>query len=382
MQYEYLGIPAVCPHFAAGKVSSRQGYEPGNPDSIAAAVAAAMAVKTRAERGRLLSWNEVAKRLLSPSDFADCELGSRTSGQTTDTTEVAPILSLILSTLGRTTELVRLFESLKAQGDIDYEVILVDQNPVGYLDFIIESYEALLPIRHTRSPKGLSVGRNIGLQHARGRLICFPDDDCWYPPTTLKDVVTFFSRYPDIDVVLGKTVDVNGDDSLSPFRKSSGTVSKDNLWISGNSNTIFLRHTAASRIGPFDESLGVGSTTPFQSGEETDFILRALSMGMRAIFLNSLLIHHDQVDREIGDKQIRRAWNYSKGFGRVLRIHGYGRLYLVYRVLRSAGRALVSLLSLDGLQAKYKFVWAAGTLVGYSHRLEKVGADEVEGSRL
>jgi GT2 family glycosyltransferase len=158
---------------------------------------------------------------------------------------------------------------------------------------------------------------------------------------------------------------------LSPFRKSSGTVCKDNLWVSGNSNTIFLRHTATSRIGPFDESLGVGSTTPFQSGEETDFVLRALSLGMRAIFLNSLLIHHDQVDREIGDKQIRRAWNYSMGFGRVLRMHGYGRLYLLYRVLRSAGRALVSLLSLDGLQAKYKFVWAAGTLVGYAHRLEK-----------
>jgi 2-beta-glucuronyltransferase len=52
MQYEHCGIPAVCPTFAAGDNSSRFGYVPGKPR-------------------RFLSWEDVARRLLDPREFAD-----------------------------------------------------------------------------------------------------------------------------------------------------------------------------------------------------------------------------------------------------------------------------------------------------------------------
>lgn len=67
-QLRRLGIPAVCPHAAAGNVPGRFGYDPGDRDSIIAAIRAALAV------GRLPpqpapSWAEVAERLLAPERF-------------------------------------------------------------------------------------------------------------------------------------------------------------------------------------------------------------------------------------------------------------------------------------------------------------------------
>jgi 2-beta-glucuronyltransferase len=74
MQFEYLGIPAVCPNFAAGARATRFGYTPGDPQSIGVAINAAMAASGRIERPSFLTWDEVARRLLDPELFADTRI--------------------------------------------------------------------------------------------------------------------------------------------------------------------------------------------------------------------------------------------------------------------------------------------------------------------
>ena len=77
MQYEYFGKPAVCPHFAAGASPLRFGYEPADPDSIAAAVGGALAKDGQTvRRRRFLSWDEAARRLLDPGAYVDTRLPS------------------------------------------------------------------------------------------------------------------------------------------------------------------------------------------------------------------------------------------------------------------------------------------------------------------
>jgi 2-beta-glucuronyltransferase len=74
MQYEYFGLPAVCPEFAVGETHGlRFGYEPGNEQSIISAIRCAL----RAHRGggeRPLTWSEVTDRILQPDDYADTEI--------------------------------------------------------------------------------------------------------------------------------------------------------------------------------------------------------------------------------------------------------------------------------------------------------------------
>jgi glycosyltransferase involved in cell wall biosynthesis len=275
-----------------------------------------------------------------------------------------PALSIVLCTIGRSREIARLLTSLLRQSFSDFEIILVDQNPPGYLRDILEQFTGRLSVHLVRSDPGLSRARNVGLKLARGRIICFPDDDCWYEGDVAQRVFDFFDRNSDIDVLLGRTVAQDGVKSTGSFRLTSGPVSKWNVWVSGCSTTLFVRQNVTKRVGGFDESLGVGCGTIFQSGEETDFVLNSLKLGFKSFYDSGLRIYHESVDTG-GDKQFARALRYSAGFGRVLKKHDYGLPYLLYRVIRSLARCILCVLSFHFRTAKYKLIWAVGTIRGY-----------------
>lgn len=84
MQYEYFGIPAICPMAAVGDHAGRFGYAPGDAASIKQAIERALAAGKFAPP-TILSWSEVTDRILRAQDFADTSLA--------DTTIEAPSLA-------------------------------------------------------------------------------------------------------------------------------------------------------------------------------------------------------------------------------------------------------------------------------------------------
>jgi 2-beta-glucuronyltransferase len=79
MQYEFLGIPAVCPDFAVGDNHNRFGFRPGDQRTIENAVKRAIDRIGRVERQAILTWDDVARRILDPRRFPDTYLsGSAT----------------------------------------------------------------------------------------------------------------------------------------------------------------------------------------------------------------------------------------------------------------------------------------------------------------
>ena len=279
--------------------------------------------------------------------------------------EVSPAISLVVATVNRTTQLVRLLDSLLAQTRGDFEVVIVDQNAPGVLAPIVERYAGRLAIVHVPCGLGVSRARNLGIRLARGALICFPDDDCWYAPCTVADVLAFFDTHADVDMMLGRTIDAQGDESVSRYLKSSQQVSWRNVWLAGNTNALFVRRDAVKAVGGFDEKLGPGSGTPFNCGEDTDFIMMALEHGVRIHFEHAVATHHDQTDRVLDERYLTRVRGYSVGYGRVLRKHGYGLAYLLYRFARMMPRTLISLATGNWPQATFTRVWVAGALRGY-----------------
>ncbi len=100
--------------------------------------------------------------------------------------DTKPLISMVASTLGRDQEMRLLLDTLSAQNDDRFELIVVDQNQDDRLVPILAAYEGRFPIRHVRSlEKGLDRGRNLGARHAAGDWLLFPDDDSWYPPEFL-----------------------------------------------------------------------------------------------------------------------------------------------------------------------------------------------------
>lgn len=283
--------------------------------------------------------------------------------------EENPTFSLLCATVGRTEKLGRMLDALAGQTRGDFELVVVDQNPPGVLDPVLAPYLDRIAIVHLRSPRGLSRARNVGLKACRGRYIAFPDDDCWYPSDLVARLSALFENL-DADVLTGRTTDADGVNSLGLFLDHDAPITRSNIWLIGNSNSLFLRRQAAERAGGFDETLGVGAETPFKSGEETDFLLRVLAAGAKGSYRRDIIVHHDQAP-VAGGAGIARAQDYARGFGRVLRLHGFGAPYAAMRVARSSARALLSAATGDMATAHYKALWALGTLKGFCAPLPK-----------
>ncbi len=73
-QFEYLGLPAVCPQFAAGKKPYRFAYTLGDIESMCIAMRQALATVGKVEPKGFMSWDEVAKRVLAPQNYRDTQL--------------------------------------------------------------------------------------------------------------------------------------------------------------------------------------------------------------------------------------------------------------------------------------------------------------------
>jgi glycosyltransferase involved in cell wall biosynthesis len=269
------------------------------------------------------------------------------------------MISLIVCTLGRKVPLRRLLTSLSEQSYSPFEIIIADQNPSGYLDSLLDAFPSL-PIVRDRSERGLSRGRNVGLKRASGSIIGFPDDDCWYDRHVLPSVCSFFSANPENDLLSGRTLDADGNESLNRYAAESGPITRANVFTTGNSNTIFVRREVIGEVGGFDETLGVGASTPFQAGEESDFLLRCLERGHRGYYDRSFTVRHDQIQ-----ESKERLHAYSIGFGRVARLHNLGSSLFLTRNLRTALGGCLRIAKGDIEGARQRYICLTGSMRGF-----------------
>lgn len=73
IQYDFFGVPAVCPHAVVGSYTSRFGYKPGDGVSVEQAVKQALQAPHESSR-KHLSWSEVTDRILAPAEFDDARI--------------------------------------------------------------------------------------------------------------------------------------------------------------------------------------------------------------------------------------------------------------------------------------------------------------------
>jgi GT2 family glycosyltransferase len=206
---------------------------------------------------------------------------------------MAPTLSLIVATTGRLDTLERLFQTLSRSDESDFEVVLVDQSATtdsAGVQALAARFEPMLALTSLRDEgRGLSRARNLGLAHARGVLLGFPDDDCWYPPETVGRVIRFFAAHPDKGILSGQYTEPG---ITNPrFSQATGVLSAANLASRTSSVGTFLnRADLHGQAIHFDERIGAGTSLP--AGEETDLLLRLLLAGVRGVYDPTLQVYH------------------------------------------------------------------------------------------
>ena len=264
------------------------------------------------------------------------------------------LFSLIVCTRGRTEELKRFLLSVRNQiGDIRCEIIVVDQNTDGRLDPIVEAYSDRIEIEHIRSPVGLSRGRNLALRCVRGSLVAFPDDDCAYPENTAKRCVCSPCVSTTADGVSVMSRDFDGKASGPRWSPKEGWITKNNVFRQAISYGLFFRAGLVRQVGAFDESLGLGSESCWQSGEETDYVLRALAQGLRIFYFPSLFCLHAGGNRDESDFRKKQVI-YAAGGGRLLRLHSFSWMFRVRFFAAPFLRAIFTLLRLAPRRSKWQ----------------------------
>jgi GT2 family glycosyltransferase len=253
---------------------------------------------------------------------------------------------LVVATVERVDELARLFASLDELTHRDFRVLLVDQNDDERLADVATAHPQLR-IERLRSPKGLSRARNVALPRLEADVVAFPDDDCVYPADLLERVAARLEADPALDGVTGRE---------PTWTTEAAVLTRENLWKRAISFTIFLRRSVVERVGAFDETLGL----PSSSGEEFDYLIRALDTGARIEYDPTLVVVHDQ-------KANADAYGAREGtsLGYLLRKHRYPLRTVTRMFVRPAGGVLVALAHGDRRRARFQLDTLRGRLHGY-----------------
>lgn len=254
------------------------------------------------------------------------------------------LYSLIVATMNRNDDLDRLLHSLSMQSFNDFEIIIVDQNNDNKItEILLRKYDFKEKVRVVRPPNKLcaSAARNYGSEYCSGRILGFPDDDCWYAPDILKTVADLFDRY-NLEVLAGSSIDPRLGKSNAVLLNKSGFIIKAlDLPIVGIEYSVFMNRTVFEKF-KFDESISVGSTGPFQSGEITDLLINIYSHNIQIYYHKDLVIFHPF--KPEGIKWWKKEYYYAVGFGYVLAKHNLykGWFYFMFRSIGGIGLSVLN----------------------------------------
>lgn len=282
---------------------------------------------------------------------------------------------LVLATVGRVFELDAFLHSLTLQEYKNFTCIIVDQNSDEYfLQPLLEKYSKMLNIVYLRSPKGLSRARNVGLKHCTGDAVCFPDDDCLYPPELLKKVNAAFDAEGS-NVLVGRQVSLEAHPHSKPlwerrrvFASGQRNETAQSLFVGAPSITLFFTRESVTRTGLFDESLGAGSGTPWGSGEDTDYAVRACKNGCIVRRCPQLEIRHPDVTYTA--QSFAKARAYGRGRGRLLRKHNFGIFFCAQNIVYPLLKGLLFLPNWTA--AAYHYYMALGRVEGLFSKADRL----------
>lgn len=276
------------------------------------------------------------------------------------------LLTIAIPTLGRIEEVDALLSSIYAfpvNENVTAEIILVDQNFSNVLDKIVDKYSnKRFPIRHYKvSFRGLSKAKNFGTIHASGKYICFIDDDAEFQEGII-DIALNELESGKIDIISGRCVDRDGNDSVQKFSNNESVLTLDNFEGKFIESSMFFK-TELCRKYLYDEKMGVGC---FYGAEEGyDLLYRMLKDGIHIKYNPKIKFYHPQtVVDKLSESMIRRAFTYRCGYGYLCKKNKFRKKYYV-----RIAKLLAYLIVLPLYKPReFKFYLAdfLGSVVGYT----------------
>lgn len=213
-----------------------------------------------------------------------------------------PLISIIIPTYNRRYLLKIVLDSIYAQSEKDYEVIIVDDGSNDGTDEFIRVYP---DVKYTKVLNGgVSKARNTGLRMAKGKFVAFFDSDDYWDPDKLELQLEEFKKNPDLVMVY--TNFRNIDDQNKVIRDPvinipTNIVSIDSSLkeiIEGTlacfTSTVMIRRSIFDKIGYFDEHYSIA--------EDFDLWIRVALIGRVCFIVRptiSLRLHQNHLSRSL-----------------------------------------------------------------------------------
>lgn len=196
----------------------------------------------------------------------------------------------------------RYFESLRKQTFKDFEIIFVDN---GSSDGVIDNVRSNYPeakIVTIKKNKGIVVGKNLGVSHAKGNYIVLLDNDVWIDKNYLKNLLVAYVKIPRASIFQTKILLMNEPekiDSCGSFWTNTGFI-----YHYGNGKPALIRKynkpfplfcvKSASMIFKRDVLDKIGLYYNFYWGfyEESDFCHRAWIAGFETWYWPEAVAYH------------------------------------------------------------------------------------------
>jgi len=112
-----------------------------------------------------------------------------------------PLVSVIMPTRDRAAFVRRAYASLAAQSYGHWELLVVDDASVDDTQALVAAIDDDRVRLCVAAGLGACGARNVGLDHVKGDLVAYLDDDNLAHPDWLKAVVWAFAQRPDVDVL-------------------------------------------------------------------------------------------------------------------------------------------------------------------------------------
>ena len=228
-----------------------------------------------------------------------------------------PTVSAVVPTRNRPQHAIPCAESVLRNADL-LELIFVDQSDDR------KTEEALATISDPRliyvrsDLRGVTNGRNVGIERSKGDIVAFTDDDCRAATDWVRTTAQIFADDPEVGVVCGRVhvppeIESQGyacgfEPQQRDWQHSYPPTDRD--W--GITANMSLRRSMLDQVGLFDPFLGAGA--PLRSGGEPDLLFRVLKQGFKVVNAREVSVDHLGV-RAPGEETARLLKNYASGTG-------------------------------------------------------------------
>jgi glycosyltransferase involved in cell wall biosynthesis len=246
-------------------------------------------------------------------------------------TEFPPI-SVVVCTRDRPDQLRHVLNSLRELEYPEFELLVVDNNPVSGLTPPVVASFAEDPVRllEARS-QGLSISRNVAVKAAKHDIIAFTDDDVVVDESWLENLAYGFSRDEGVACVCGMVPSaelatpaqsyfdrrVDWARSCHPAVYDVAAPPQDDRLFPlrvaryGTGANFAVRKGVVLELGGFDEGMGIGS--PTGGGEDIDMFVRILLAGRLLVREPAAVVWHRH--RRTAEELEAQIHNYGLGLG-------------------------------------------------------------------